>query len=58
MTTNPPARSNQQTVVAPSASSAARPLPPTSRGTQIELQQIPQVAQPHIQPVARTRSSR
>ncbi|MBK8902533.1 MAG: hypothetical protein IPM53_15200 [Anaerolineaceae bacterium] len=46
------------TVVVPSASSATLPLPPTSRGTQIELQQIPQVVQPHIQPVARTRSSR
>jgi hypothetical protein len=38
-------------------SAAALPLPPTSRGTQIELKAIPQVVQPQIQPVARTRSS-
>lgn len=34
------------------------PLPPTGRGTQIELKQIPQVVQPQIRPVARARSSR
>jgi hypothetical protein len=39
-------------------STSALPLPPTSGGTQIELQAIPQVVQPQIQPVARTRSSR
>ena len=45
-------------VVVPAESSSALPLPPTSRGTQIELKQIPQVVQPQIKPVARARSSR
>lgn len=40
------------------SSSNALPLPPTSGGTQIELKAIPQVVQPRIQSVARTRSSR
>jgi hypothetical protein len=42
----------------PAATSSTLPLPPTSGGTKIELQAIPQVVQPQIQPVARTRSSR
>jgi len=52
------------TVVVPAENSAATtgtnslPLPPTSRGTQIELKAIPQVVQPQIQPVVRARSSR
>lgn len=52
------------TVMVPAAnstavtSSNALPLPPTSGGTQIELKAIPQVVQPRIQSVARTRSSR
>lgn len=46
------------TVVVPAAEATAIPLPPTSRGTKIELQPIPQVVQPQINPVARTRSSR
>jgi hypothetical protein len=48
------------TVVVPASNTTPSilPLPPTSRGTQIELKQIPQVVQPQIQPVARARSSR
>ena len=47
------------TVVVPiDNSTTSLPLPPTSRGMQIELKQIPQVVQPQIRPVARTRSSR
>lgn len=46
------------TVVIPTDNSTALPLPPTNRGTQIQLKQIPQVVQPQIRPVARTRSSR
>jgi hypothetical protein len=46
------------TVVVPAESSSTLPLPPTSRGTQVQLEAIPQVVQPNIQPVARTRSSR
>jgi hypothetical protein len=45
------------TVVVPASNSSTLPLPPTDRGTQIELKQIPQVVQPQIQPVARARSS-
>ncbi|MAT95569.1 MAG: hypothetical protein CL608_00255 [Anaerolineaceae bacterium] len=46
------------TIVVPADNSSALPLPPTNRGTQIELKQIPQVVQPQIRPVARARSSR
>ena len=46
------------TIVIPADNSATLPLPPTNRGTQVQLQQIPQVVQPQIRPVARTRSSR
>ena len=46
------------TVVVPAESSSTLPLPPTSRGTQVELQAIPQVVQPQIRPVVRARSSR
>lgn len=46
------------TVVVPAESNSTLPLPPTSRGTQIQLQAIPQAVQPHIQPVVRARSSR
>ncbi len=46
------------TVVVPADTSSGLPLPPTDRGTQIELKQIPQVVQPQIRPVARTQSSR
>ena len=48
------------TVVVPveSGSTSTLPLPPTSRGTQVELKAIPQVVQPQIQPVVRARSSR
>ncbi|MCC6605565.1 MAG: hypothetical protein IT327_20325 [Anaerolineae bacterium] len=49
---------NAITVVVPAENSSGLPLPPTSRGTQIELKQIPQVVQPQIRPVARTQSSR
>ncbi len=50
-------------VVVPAAPSQGEyALPPTytnaSRGTQIELQPIPQAITPRIAPVARTRSSR
>ena len=37
---------------------AQTPLLLPNRGRQIELKQIPQVVQPNIQPVARTRSSK
>jgi hypothetical protein len=37
---------------------AAIQLPPNSRQTQVQLQPIPQVVQPRINPIARTRSSR
>ncbi len=33
-------------------------LPPAERGEQIELKKIPQVLQPQIRPVARSRSSK
>jgi len=46
------------TVVVPADTNSTLPLPPTYRGTQIELKQIPQVVQPQIRPVARTQSSR
>jgi hypothetical protein len=47
------------TVVVPvESSNSTLPLPPTSRGTQVQLEAIPQVVQPQIQPVARARSSR
>ncbi|MEJ2747373.1 MAG: hypothetical protein P8183_05620 [Anaerolineae bacterium] len=52
------------TVVEPATStnnsSAAIPLPPTISGkqTQVQLQPIPQVVQPRINPVVRSRSSR
>lgn len=46
------------TVVVPAESSSTLPLPPTSRGAQVELQAIPQAVQPQIQPVVRARSSR
>lgn len=49
---------NAITVVVPAENSTTLPLPPTSRGTQIELKPIPQVVQPQIRPVARTQSSR
>jgi hypothetical protein len=47
-------------VVVPANNSAVSmlPLPPSSQGTQIQLKQIPQVVQPQIRPVARTRTSR
>lgn len=46
------------TLFIPADEAAAMQLPPNSRGTQIQLKPIPQVAQPRIRPVARTRSSR
>lgn len=54
-----PAATNQSTtVVVPDNTASSIPLPPTMRGTQVELKPIPQVVQPKINPVARTRSSR
>lgn len=49
---------NAITVVVPAENGSGLPLPPTSRGTQVELKPIPQVVQPQIRPVARTQSSR
>ena len=46
------------TVAVPAESSSTLPLPPTNRGTQVQLQAIPQAVQPQIQPVVRARSSR
>jgi hypothetical protein len=46
------------TVQAPANEPAAIQLPPNSRQTQVQLQPIPQVVQPRINPIARTRSSR
>jgi hypothetical protein len=45
------------TVVVPAVSSSSVPLPPTDRGTRVELKAIPQVVQPQLNPVARTQSS-
>jgi hypothetical protein len=45
------------TIVVPADETSTIPLPPGSRGTQVELKPIPQVVQPQINPVARTRSS-
>lgn len=45
-------------VVVPAESSSTLPLPPTNRGTAVQLQAIPQAVQPQIQPVAQARSSR
>lgn len=54
-----PAVTNESvTVVVPDSTASSIPLPPTMRGTQVELKPIPQVVQPKINPVARTRSSR
>ena len=54
-----PAATNESvTVVIPENTASSIPLPPTMRGTQVELKPIPQVVQPKINPVARTRSSR
>lgn len=39
-------------------SNTAVPLPPTMQGTQVQLQPIPQVVQPRINPIVRSRSSR
>jgi len=46
------------TVVIPSEAAQELPLPPGDRRTQVELKPIPQVVQPQIRPVARSRSSR
>ncbi len=59
--TDVPAAANESiTVVVPNNTASSIPLPPTMRGTQVELKPIPQVVQPqiNINPVARTRSSR
>jgi hypothetical protein len=54
-----PAGSGQETtVVVPSAQKSRFPLPPDYRGVEVKLEAIPQVVQPEIAPVARTRSSR
>jgi hypothetical protein len=54
----PAATNESATVVVPENTASSIPLPPTMRGTQVELKPIPQVVQPKINPVARTRSSR
>ena len=46
------------TVIVPLEETAAVQLPANGRGMQIRLKPIPQVVQPRINPVARTRSSR
>lgn len=45
-------------ITVPAAEASSMSLPPTNRGTQIELKPIPQAVLPQIKPVARTRSSR
>lgn len=45
-------------LIVPADSAANFQLPPTRRGTQVELRPIAQAIQPQIRPVARTRSSR
>ncbi len=45
------------TMVEPAANATVILLPPTGRGTQIVLKQIPQVVQPQFRPVARSHSS-
>lgn len=57
-TETPVSTAENVTVVVPAAELTTIPLPPTMRGTQVELKPIPQVVQPQINPVARTRSSR
>jgi hypothetical protein len=57
--TDVPATVNESTtVVVPESSASSIPLPSTMRGTEVELKPIPQVVQPQINPVARTRSSK
>jgi hypothetical protein len=46
------------TVIVPADETAAMQLPPNGRSMQIQLRPIPQVVQPRMNPVARTRSSR
>jgi len=46
------------TVIVPAAGQSKIELPPTNRGTELQLEAIPQVVEPQINPVARTRSSR
>lgn len=46
------------TVIMPVGGAEALQLPSNGRGMQIQLKPIPQVVQPRINPVARTRSSR
>jgi hypothetical protein len=45
-------------VSGPADSLSAVPLPQSGRGTKIELKPIPQAAQPRLNPIVRTRSSR
>ena len=51
------ATSEPVTIVVPVDADASIPLPPGERRTQVELEPIPQVVQPDIQPVARSQSS-
>jgi hypothetical protein len=53
----PAPTSDPVTVVVPVGEASSIDLPPGERRTQVELKPIPQVVEPEIQPVARTRSS-
>lgn len=53
-----PTAAESITVVVPQSNASSLPLPPTMRGTQVQLNPIPQVVQPQFNPVVRTRSSR
>lgn len=57
-TATPISNGESITVTMPVDGAAALQLPSNGRGMQIELKPIPQVVQPRINPVARTRSSR
>jgi len=45
-------------ILVPAGDSSLVPLLQSNRGTRIELEPIPQVVQPRLNPVVRTRSSR
>lgn len=46
------------TIVVPATDDMTVQLPPNTRSTQVHLQPIPQVVQPQLRPLARSRSSR
>lgn len=54
---NPVATTEPVTVIVPADDSSSITLPPGERRTQIEMKPIPQVIQPRLRPLARSRSS-